>query len=56
MHDQKKFGFIFKEGASLKKLSEEKEQLALGLAFRFDREAKEPLPCTFARSATKYAA
>lgn len=27
MHDQKKFGFIFKDGASLKKMSEEKEQL-----------------------------
>lgn len=37
MHDQKKFGFIFKDGASLKKMSEEKEQLTLKLAFNTRR-------------------
>lgn len=37
MHDQKKFGFIYKDGASLKKLSEEKKQLPLGLAFNSHR-------------------
>lgn len=37
MHDQKRFGFIYKDGASLKKMSEEKEQLTFKLAFNTRR-------------------
>jgi len=43
MHDQKKFGFIFKDGASLKKMSEEKKQLPLRLTFNTQKSCvKQP--------------
>ena len=53
MHDQKRFSFNFLNGASLKKLTEEKEQLSLGLAFRFEQQARITLAQRFNKNTLK---
>lgn len=53
MHDQKKFSFIYRDGASLKKLTEEKEQISLGLAFRFEQQKRITLAERFNQNTLK---